>query len=232
MRQTTKILLSLLVLGIIYSAIKLFTGKNGSGLSESIDGMVITSVLLFFCALIILIYNHKKLKSELTTIVFLIISLPLTFLFLKGGLLNIESNRTPDLKAKYSRPVPSKQFIKDSLNIQNAITSLVKLRNEQTERIKVEYAIIDTIIYSPKADKIWVSYIKKFAPNDYGNNFDTYTLQAEKRNFDGWDLTESGGLSGSYESVENLKYQVRKYYFNKYSYDPKDSKEENYFWKQ
>ena len=231
MRQTTKFLLSLLVLGIIYSLIKLFTGKNGIGLTDSIDGIVLTSVLLFFCALIILIYNHKILKTEVTALVFLIISFPLTFLFLKGVLVNIESNKNPDLKAKYSRPVSSKQFIKDSLNIQNAITSLVKLRNEQTGGIKVEYAIIDTIIYSPKADKIWVSYIKKFEPNDYGNNFDTYTLQAEKRNVDIWELTESGGLIGSYESIENLKYQVRKYYFNTYSFDPKESKKENYFWK-
>jgi len=232
MRQSTKILLLILVSGIFFSVLQLFIGKNGSGLGNSIDGIVITSVLVFFCALIILIYNYKKLKTEISAIIFLIISLPLTFLFLKGTLLKIESNRTPDLKAKYIRPVSSKQFIKDSLNIQNAINSLVKLRNEQTGGIKVEYAIIDTIIYSPKADKIWVSYIKKFEPNDYGNNYDTYTLEAEKRNIDGWELTEGSGLSGSYGNIENLKYQVRKYYFNKYSFDPKNSKEENYFWKR
>ena len=231
MKQTTKLLLSIFVLGIVYSIIKLITGKNGSGLGDSIDGIVITSVLLFFCALIILIYNYKKWRAEITSVLFLVISFPLTFLFLKGVLLKIEFDRAPDLEAKYSRPVNSKQFTKDSLNILNAINSLVKLRNEQTGGIKVEYAIIDTIIYSPKADKIWVSYIKKFEPNDWGNNYDTFTLQAEKRNANGWELTESGGLSGSYESIDNLKYQVRKYYFNRYSFDPKDSKEENYFWK-
>lgn len=231
MKQTTKFLFSILVLGIIYSVIRLSIGKNGSGLDDSIDGIIYTSVFLFLSSLIIIIFNYKKLKTEIITLVFLIIGLPLTILFLKGVLLKIESNRIPDLTVKYSRPVSSKQFVKDSLNIQNAINSLIELRNHQTEGIKVEYAIIDTIIYSPKADKIWVSYIKKFESNDYGNNYDTYTLLADKRNDSGWELSESGGLSGSYENIKRLKYEVRKYYFNKYSFNPKDCKEENYFWK-
>lgn len=94
------------------------------------------------------------------------------------------------------------------------------------------YAVIDTIIYSERGDKIFVSYMEKFEPNDRGNDLDPEYLGADNRDSVFWQLTTvSHQLGGSFHDEKTLKNEVRKFYFNQFSFLDKDSTGENYFWK-
>ena len=137
----------------------------------------------------------------------------------------------PDLSVKYELPVDREQYLFDSINIKIAIDSMIALRNRQYGGPDVLYGIIDTIIYSQKGDKIFVSYMKKFKQNDWGNDLDPDYFGAKGRDSVFWQLTDIRYvMSGSFHDPQSLKLAVRKFYFNKFSFLDKDSASTNYFW--
>ena len=235
MKISTKFLLTSLGLGLLYSVYRLFTGQGGSGLGDFLDALAITSFVLSAASLLILLFNVRHLKKHIDTFVFLLLGLPLTIAIVKNVSENIKYNRTPDLSPKYTRPVDNAQYLGDSTHIQIAIDSLIAMRNRHTRGTKVKYAFIDTIIYSPKGDQVFISYVKKYEPNNLGNDLDTWFLSGNERNNIYWNLSEGKSgiptLSGSFHNLESLKKEVRKFYFNQFSFNPKDSLKENYFWK-
>jgi hypothetical protein len=136
------------------------------------------------------------------------------------------------LTARYSLPVSREQYLFDSVNIKLAIDSLVVMKNSKYGGPDVIYSTIDTIIYSEKGDKVFVSYIKKFEPNDWGNDLDTGYLVADNRDSVFWCLTRPRySCGGSYHDINTLKLEVRKCYFNQFTFLDRDSTTENYFWK-
>jgi hypothetical protein len=235
MKISTKVLLYILVIGFLYSIYSLFNGEGGSGLGDFSDGLVYTSLLLFFVSLLIVFINIKNLKQQGAAFLFMLIGFPMTLQAIIGVIKFSKVNRAPNLTAKYARPVNQQTFIDDSLHIVTQIDSLIALRNRNTGGIKVASAIIDTIFYSEKGDQIFISYVEKFEPNNLGNDLSPSYLSADSRDSNFWHLKEgppnANYLGGSYHDINELKEAVRKFYFNRYSFLDRDSLKENYFWK-
>jgi hypothetical protein len=232
MVRTVKILTTILICGLFYSFYRAFTGEGGSGLYDLLDALTYSSIALFTVSLVILVINIKDFKIHWPAFIFLLIGAPLTLDFVLGMIAEAEYNRTPNLSVKYELPVTREQYLSDSTNIQLAINSLIALSNSEYGGPDVSYGVIDTIIYSQTGDKIFVSYMKKFEPNDMGNDLDPDYLGAAKRDSVFWQLREvSHQMSGSFHDESTLKREVRKFYFNQFSFLDKDSTEENYFWK-
>ena len=236
MKLSTKFLITILGLGLIYSIYKLFTGQGGGGFSDFLDGLCYTSLILFLASLTIILFHIRQIKKYADTFLFLLIGLPMSMMTAKGLVHNINYNRTPDLTAKYPRPFSQNIFVADSLRIAVQVDSLIALRNTETGGIKVISASIDTIIYSQSGKEIFVVYAQQFEPNHLGNDLDPAYLSADKKDSIYWHL--QGGtpnaeqMSGSYHNIADLKKAVRKFYFNQYSFLEKDSSKENYFWKR
>jgi hypothetical protein len=232
MKRTTKILITILICATIYSFYRAFTGQGGSGLYDFFDAVTYSSVILFLVSLTILIANIRNYKKHWDTALFLILGLPLTYSAVGWTIGQYQYNRTPDLTAKYALPVTREQYLVDSVNIKLTIDSLVVMRNNKHGGPDVVYAIIDTIIYSEKGNKVFVSYIKKFERNDLGNYLDTDYLVADSRDSIFWSFTDPRySCGGSYPDIGTLKLGVRKRYFNQFTFLDRDSTAENYFWK-
>ena len=231
MKKSTKALIAILTCGLIYSFYKLFSGQGGSGLYDFIDALVYASIALFLSALLVLLFNAKQYKQHWDSAIFLLLGLPLTISAIHTTIEQNYYNRTPDLSVKYRMPVSKEQFLFDSANIKTAIDSLIALKNRTYGGADVLYGTIDTIIYSQTGDKIFVSYIEKFGPNTLGNDLDPGFLVADKRDSVFWRLTEARyNMSGSFHDIESLKKEVRKFYFNQFSFLDKDILSKNYFW--
>ena len=231
MKKSTKILIAILAFGLIYSFYKLFTGQGGSGLYDFIDALVYVSIALFLSSLLVLLFNIKQYKQHFDSLFFLLLGLPLTISAIQSTIENYYYNRTPDLSVKYRRPVSYEQYLFDSTNTKVAIDSLIALNNRQYGGPDVLYALIDTLVYSQTGDKIFVSYIQKFGPNTLGNDLDPGFLVADKKDSVFWQLTGARyNMSGSFHDIESLKKEVRKFYFNQFSFLDKDSLTKRYFW--
>lgn len=165
----------------MYSFFRMFTGQGGSGLYDFFDTLVYSSIVLFTTSLTILLFNIKNYRTQWDTFIFLIIGLPLTITAISGTIDPIHYNRTLDLTVKYELPVTREQYLLDSTNIKLAIDSMIALRNREHGGPDVLFGVIDTIIYSQTGDKIFVSYMKKFEPNDWGNDLDPDYFAADKR---------------------------------------------------
>ncbi|HEY3386876.1 MAG TPA: hypothetical protein VGK46_10220 [Saprospiraceae bacterium] len=232
MKRSSKILFYILVSGVFYSFFRMFTGHGGSGLYDFFDALVYSSIVLFTASLIVLLLNLKNYKQQGHTIIFMIIGLPLTVIAIRGTIAEIHYNRSPDLSVKYEIPVSREQYLFDSTNIKLAIDSMIALRNRKYGGPDVLYGIIDTIIYSQTGDKVFVSYMKKFERNHLGNDLDPDYLGADERDSIFWRLTTVGHqMGGSFHDAETLKKEVRKFYFNQFTFLDKDSTDANYFWR-
>lgn len=232
MKRSSKILIFILIGGLLYSFFRLFTGQGGSGLYDFFDALVYSSIILFVVSLLVLLFNIKNYKRQWDTLIFLLVGLPLTITAIRGTISQRYYNRTPDLSVQYELPVDRQQYLFDSTNIKLAIDSIIALRNREYGGPDVLYGMIDTIIYSPAGDKIFVSYMRKFESNDLGNDLDPGYLGAEKRDSIFWQLTTVRyNMGGSFHDEQSLKKEVRKFYFNRFSFLDKDSTSKNYFWK-
>lgn len=235
MKNIYKTYITIGVIFIIFSAYFILTDYGGSGFGNIID-------LIFYCGtatFIVSIYFFIKsiLEKKFNWIFFIIslITFFFAFQFFGSKIYDLYLNRNPNLNAKYKRPVDKKSFIKDSLNIQKAITELAKIKNKKSGGTDILYAKIDTIIYSENAKKIFIIYFNKFDKNFFGNDIDLYYLSADKKTNGFWQLEEgppnSPNYSGSFHSEIEAKKYSRKMYFNRYRFGLKDSLKENYFWK-
>ena len=234
MKPSSKFLAGLLILGFLYSFYRLFSGRGGSGLGDFIDGLSYTSIILFIASLTIIVFNFKRLKKYGDTFLFLLLGLPITVMAATGIIRNITYNRTPDLTPKYPRPISSNIFSEDSLRIEIQIDSLIALTNRSTGRLKIADAFIDTIIYSQTGRQVFVSYIQIFEQNDSGNDLSPGYLTADKRDSIYWHLREGSPnnvmMSGNYHDLETLRLELRKFYFNQYTFNDADSLKDNFFW--
>lgn len=232
LKRTTKILITILICAVVYSFYRAFTGQGGSGLYDFFDAATYSSIVIFLVSLTILIVNIKDYRKHWDTALFLVLGLPLTYSAIYATIDQYHYNRTPDLSVKYALPVSREEYLFDSVNIKRAIDSLVAMRNSKYGGPDVVYATIDTIIYSEQGDKVFVSYMKKFERNDWGNDLDTDYLVANNRDSIFWNLTNPRySCGGSYPDIKTLKSEVRKCYFNQFTFLDRDSTAENYFWK-
>ena len=135
MKLSTKFLIVISGLGLLYSFIRLFSGQGGSGLEDFNDGLALTCLVIFISALVIIVFNLRHLKKHIDTFVFLLVGLPMTIIIAKSTIANIDYNRTPDLSPKYPRPVTSKVYFNDSARIAVQIDSLTALKNRNVGRI-------------------------------------------------------------------------------------------------
>jgi hypothetical protein len=231
MKNTTKILLTVLILGLIYSFIKLFSGQGGSGIYDFFDALAISSVALFLASFLAILINIKRLKENVIIFIFLILGLPLSISILNSKIEEIKYNRSPDLSPKYPRPIDQAQYNSDSINVQLALDSYVALKNRNSHNSEIMSAFIDTMIYSQKGDKLFVLFGLKYYPNDYGNSFVSSAFFADKRDSVFWNLEEARyRYSGDFKNINILKKEVRKFYFNQFKFSDKDSLNDNYFW--
>jgi hypothetical protein len=232
---SAKFLLWTLGLGIIYSIFKLLSGTGGGGLEDSIEALAFVSLLISILSFGIIILNIRKLKTQIIPFVFLLISLPSTIAVVKSQLLQYRQNRALDLTPQYSRPVSQSQYLGDSLHIKVALDSLVALENRITGGSDIDYGEIDTIIYSPTGNEVFIIYYFKYLKNERADDLYPGYLSGTERNPDFWNLREgksnTDSYGGNYHELSKLKMNVRKFYFNNYSFNPKDSSKENYFWR-
>jgi hypothetical protein len=190
MVRSTRILSIILVLGIVYSFYRAFSGQGGSGLYDFFDALSYSSIALSVVAAILIVINFRDLKNHWPAIIFFLIGLPLTLTSIFDVIGEIEYNRAPDLSAKYDLPVTKEQFRFDSALVKAAIESRVQIKNDTyggPDIIKVE---IDTIIYSQKGDKIFVSFIEWVESNERRNELMPDFLGATKRDSLFWQLRE------------------------------------------
>jgi hypothetical protein len=236
MKASTKFLVTIGIIGLLYSLFRLFSGNGGSGLGDFNDSISITLMVLSFSALLILVFNLRNLKNHFDTIVFFLAGLPMAITIGKNLVEYIHYNRNPDLTYNYQRPVTSRVYLEDSSRIATQIDSLVALKNRNSGGVKIERAFIDTIVYSQTGRQVLVIYIQKFEPNDRGNDFDPAYLHADERDSIFWHLEEGTPnaemMSGSFHDVSELKKELRKFYFNQYHFEDADSLKENYIWKR
>jgi len=231
MKKTTKLLFIISGLGIVYTLYKTLTGHGGSGLYAGIEAISNSSIVIFIVSLGILLYNVKTLKSQGETLIFLLIGLPLTLLSISEIVVNINSNKTPELSPRYPRPIEQFEYKQDSLNIQLAVDSWVKLKNMNQKNIKFSKAYIDTIIYSETGDKVFVPFYMKYDNNQNGKRFVTSAFFANKKDSIYWKLEQAKyRLSADFYDSLFLKQEVRKFYFNKFKFASKDRLSEDYFW--
>ncbi len=233
--MSTKLLATIFGAGICLAIFKLLTGQNGSGLGNAIDMLVYASCTLFIASLLVITIRFKEIKRHQGAFLFLLLSIPLTFSAVKNIVIITNYNRKPNLTAKYARPVSDEIFIKDSIKILEQIDSLVALKNRNTGGTKVASTILDTIIYSQSGNQVFVIYAKQFEKNDYGNDLGTGFLSADEKGETDWFLREGPPnayfMSGHFHNIEDLKREVRKFYFNQYKFAAADSLQENYIWK-
>lgn len=222
-------------LGLFYSFFRLFTGQGGSGLEDFLDAIALTSLALFISSLVIILINARNLKKHVDTFTFLLIGLPITIAVAKNVIEKIHYNRTPDLLHNYPRPVSSKVFLEDSSRIAIQIDSLIALKNRNIGTTKVINAFIDTIVYSQTGRQIFICYIQKFQPNVFGNDLVPGYMSADERDSIYWHLEEGTPnkvmMSGNYHDFASLKKELRRFYFNQYSFIDNDSNKSNFFWK-
>jgi hypothetical protein len=234
MKKSTKLLLLILVLGLLYSIGKFARGHGGGEAQNFLEGMYFTSFVLFLSSFTILIINIRHLKHYLNTLVIMILCLP-TALTVMGGIIEtIRYNRTPDLSAKYPRPVTPETFIRGSLRISEQIDSLVALKNRNTRLLIISSTRLDTVIYSQLGDQVFIIYAVQYKPNELGNDISPAYLSASERDSIYWHLREGPPnaeyMSGNFHDWSELKNEVRKFYFNQYLFALKDSAAKNYIW--
>jgi hypothetical protein len=233
MKKSTKLLLAIFGLGIVYTLYKTLSGHGGSGLYDGLDAISNSSIVLFTSALIILLYNIKRLKSQGATLLFLLIGLPLTIIAVSEMVEKIHYNRTPDLSPIYPRPIGQDAYKFDSLNIQSAVDSWVNLMNMNQRDIKLKKAYIDTIIYSESGDKVFVPFYMEYEKNSQGRRFVTSAFFANEKDSAYWKLEEARYLlSVDFRDSIILKKEVRKFYFNQFKFAEKDSLDIDYFWEK
>jgi hypothetical protein len=232
MKKSTIFLMTMLVVGLVYSFYKLLSGSGGSGLYDAIDALAYGSIVISLSALLILIVNIKTYKHHLDTFLFLLLGLPLTISSIKGEFETYMYNRPPDLSVKYRLPISREQYLVDSTNIKATIDSIIISDNENYGGPDVLSSTIDTIIYSQTGDKIFVVYIKKFERNQWDNDLAPDYLVASTRNGVLWQLRSlSYQMSGSFQDTQILKKEVRKFYFNQFSFLDRDINSKKYFWR-
>src|SRR5690349_18729123 len=116
MKKSSKLLTSILIIGLLYSFFRMFTGQGGSGLYDFFDALVYSSIVLFLVSLTVLLFSIKNYKQHWDTVIFLLVGLPLTITAIRGTIEQIHYNRTPDLSVKYELPVSREQYLFDSVN--------------------------------------------------------------------------------------------------------------------
>ena len=236
MKNTNKFLLTILGLGILISIGKLNSGEGGSGLEGFAYALIGTSFVLFFTSLVILIFNIRHIRSHKDTFLFLLLGLPFTLDTSKKFVERTYYNRTPDLSPKYNRPLSYNCYLKDSLQISAQIDSIVSLRNNKKSDAKIVSTNIDTIIYSQTGKELFVVYVEQLSSNELSNYYEPAYLFAKEKDSYKWYLEESvpNGeyMNSSFQNIADLKKEVRRFYFNKFSFKEKDSVKDNYFWKR
>lgn len=225
MKRSTQILGIIFLLGIVYTAFEIFSASDGA--SAYYDGsaaLTISSIILFISSIVIAVIYIRKIKDHLGIIVFLLFGTPLTISGITNLIDNLHSNRDPDLTVRYELPVTREELYRDSIQIVNEIDSIVAHQDES----KILGASIDTMIYSQKGDKIFVSYIKT-VQSEWGNYYEPGYLVANKYVHNNWHWTDCRYvIDGDYNDPNDLKLDIRKHYFNNFTLV--DSLADNYFW--
>lgn len=226
MKWPSKLLLIIFILGLIYSFFELVTAQDGtSAYYDVTNALTYSSIILFVASLIVLLINIKHLKYHLIAVFFLAISTPLTVSGIKYSINYLHYNRNPDLSVKYNMPVSREQYLLDSINIKMTIDSVT---SENTTGIV--FSTIDTIIYSEQGGKVFVSYINK-VKNKWGYFYEPDYLVSDKRDSNNWELADSHYVvSGTFDSMDEVKFEVRKHYYNNFRFLAIDSTAHNYFW--
>ena len=234
MRNTTILLLTILGLGILISIGKLNSGNGGSGLDGFVFTLSWTSITLFITSLVILLKNVRQIRSHKVTFLFLLLGLPFTIEVSINFVESIYYNRTPDLIPKYKRPISCSFYLKDSSQITAHLNSIVSIKNKRNINTIVISTFIDTIMYSQTGKEIFVVYIKQLSSNELSNYYEPAYLSSKEKDSIGWHLEESVPndeyMNSSFQNVDDLKKEVRKFYFNQFSFKEKDSLKYNYFW--
>jgi len=236
MKRSTKILGIIFILGLVIALIRSANSQGGGGLEDLLETLGYTTIVLFILSLIILIVNLNNLKHHFDTILVLILTFPMIYSVINNFFEERQNNRIPDLTIKYRRPVSEEQYKIDSIKLKIRIDSIIARKNRSTGGSKVLFTQIDTIIYSQSGDQFFVIYASKFETNDWGNDLnpeylsgytdDTLFLNLEKA------PPRGAAMSASYHDFLSLKMDVRKYYFNRYKFEEKDSLLENYIWRR
>ena len=230
-RQT--ILLSTITLGgLAYSIYRLVSGQGGSGLGDFFDALAISSIILFITACAVILVRLRTIKTQPSAFLFLAISLPFTITTIRSGISEYQYNRQPNLTPRYVRPVSNEQYLSDSNFIISQIRQLADSDNKKYGNEDILSTSIDTIIYSQTGDQVFVSYIRQYHPNNLDNGLYPTSLVSGSRKNGHWQLrTPRYVMGGSFDSEEELKKEVRKFYFNRFKFSDRDILSEHYFWK-
>jgi hypothetical protein len=208
--------LASIIVSLIYSVYILFTGPESSTLGVPFAFILLSDLSLFVVSIFFMIL-YVKYFYEIWQIVvptFIITSLiPIYFI------ISWHNNKPLKIEKSSVLPVSSQQYSNDSnLIINDYKTKEIDSNGFDKYRSKIYSVIIDTIIYSKDYNKFF-SIIITNALDDENKLVYCSEYRVGKKENKNWLLGNPRGniWSTCFDSISNLKYELRQYYYKKFS---------------
>lgn len=213
-----------LIAGVLYSIYLFMTVHESGTLVVPFVFIAITGMALFIESILfsLLFYKHLSTTWVILLPVFLMTStVPIYFCY------DWYSNRPVDIPLPGQLPVSIDRYEADSkLIIEDYLQNEVDSNSINNYGDTIQSAFIDTIFYSTDKTKFFAIIVAIAKYNDeveYCSIYRVGRLVSDK-----WQLGKPKGnvWSTCFQSIDNFKYELRQYYYKKYSINNSSDKPE------
>jgi hypothetical protein len=212
------------VAGLIYSVYLFRTVQESATLGIPFAFVVLTGLLLFVESVVfaVLFYKHLATTWPILLPIFLVTSvIPIYFGY------HWYSNRPVEIPVPGQLPVSANQYEADNkLIIDDYLQTELDSNSMNRYQDTIQSAFIDTIFYSPDKTQFFAIIISVANDNEkvkYCANYRVGKLASDK-----WQLGKPKGnvWSACFQSIEQLKLELRHYYYKNYALNKSSNKPE------